>query len=243
MRGIGDKPYKYLLDFNIFVFDINLLNYRQDQLKGSGITLKGLTVFKIKIEGHLVQHKLEAALKEIVGDAWVGREVAIPESKLRWNIVYKHNDKMVAVEFDGDQHYRDALVIKRDREKDNLAILFDYKLIRIPYWVQLTTETLKFYFDLDAEIDQNFPHGFITTKIFPASFCDLGVVRFQHELSNLPDRVQDDVMESLETQAKKHGFSYVLPTTVGLWLNTPPCEPNFYKKPLQLLLETELIDH
>jgi len=37
MRGIGDKPYKYLLDFNIFVFDINLLNYRQDQLKGSGI--------------------------------------------------------------------------------------------------------------------------------------------------------------------------------------------------------------
>ena len=32
------------------------------------------------------------------------------------------------------------------------------------------------------------PHGFITTKLFPASFCELGVGRFQAELfSGLPD--------------------------------------------------------
>jgi len=72
----------------------------------------------IKIEGYLVQRKLEAALKEIVGDAWVGSEVAIPQSRFRWDMVYEHEGKKVAVEFDEDRHYRDSLVIKRDREKD-----------------------------------------------------------------------------------------------------------------------------
>ena len=47
-------------------------------------------------------------------------------------MVYKQQDgQMVAVEFDGDSHYRDALVIKRDREKDNLALGLNYKLIRM----------------------------------------------------------------------------------------------------------------
>lgn len=187
----------------------------------------------IKIEGYLVQRKLEAAIKEIVGDAWVGREIAIPESKLRWDMVYKHSDKMVAVEFDGDSHYRDSLVIKRDREKDDLAMLLDIKLIRIPYWVQLTTETLKFYFDLDAEINQDFPHGFITTKIFPASFCDLGVERFFYELAQLPDGVQDGVIASLHTQSKKHGLSYVMPAGAARWL-TLEQDPAYYKRYVEL---------
>jgi len=43
----------------------------------------------VSITGYLIQSKLEAALKEIVGDAWIGREVAIPKSKLRLDMVYK----------------------------------------------------------------------------------------------------------------------------------------------------------
>src|ERR1035438_355061 len=44
---------------------------------------------------------------------------------------------------------------------------------------------------LEAEIDQSFPHGFITTKLFPASFCELGIERFRAELLALPGSVRD----------------------------------------------------
>ena len=54
--------------------------------------------------------------------------------------------------------------------------------MRFPYWVQLDNFTLKHYFDLDAKIEQSFPHGFITTKLFPASFCELGIKRFRAEI-------------------------------------------------------------
>jgi hypothetical protein len=78
--------------------------------------------------------------------------------------------------FDGDEHYRNTLKIKNDREKDEMARCGGYRVVRIPYWVQLTSETLKHYFHLEAEIIQDFPHGFISTKVFPASFCELASI-------------------------------------------------------------------
>ena len=59
------------------------------------------------------------------------------------------------------------------------------RVVRVPYWVQLDRTTLGHYFGLSAEIEQRFPHGFITTKLFPASYCELGVERFRRELEAL----------------------------------------------------------
>jgi hypothetical protein len=126
-------------------------------------------------------------------------------------MVYQGDVGQVAVEFDGDAHYRDSLKIKADVEKDELARAGGYKVVRVPYWVQLTGETLMHYFDLDADIAQSFPHGFITTKLFPASFCELGITRFQREINSLPAGVRNDVVESLRARADEHGIEYVLP--------------------------------
>ena len=54
----------------------------------------------------------------------------------------------------------------------------------LPYWIQLDTATLAHFFSLDVKIEQSFPHGFITTKLFPASFCELGIERFRAELQS-----------------------------------------------------------
>ncbi|HRI18477.1 MAG TPA: hypothetical protein PL196_08155, partial [Burkholderiaceae bacterium] len=117
----------------------------------------------------------------------------------------------VAVEFDGDEHYRHSLKIKVDREKDGYARDDGYRVVRMPYWVQLTTETLKYYFDLDANIVQNFPHGFITTKVFPASYCEMGIDRFRRELDALPVATRSAVVSSLRDRAEEHGIEFVLP--------------------------------
>jgi hypothetical protein len=168
---------------------------------------------KVQIDGYLVQGKLEKALAAIIGDAaWHGNEVqVISGRRQRWDMLYSGPAGKVAVEFDGDEHYRHTIKIKSDHEKDELARQGGYQVVRVPYWVQLTSETLKRYFDLDAEIVQDFPHGFITTKVFPASFCEFGIARFQRELDCLPSGVRLAVISSLRDRAAEHGVEYVLP--------------------------------
>ncbi|HQP37119.1 MAG TPA: hypothetical protein PLI95_18165 [Polyangiaceae bacterium] len=82
----------------------------------------------------------------------------------------------------------------------------------MPYWVQLDTVMLQHWFGIDAVIDQGFPHGFISTKIFPASFCAMGILRFERELAALPEPVKAAVLRSLRDRAEEHGLGYVMPT-------------------------------
>lgn len=169
----------------------------------------------ITIEGYLLQGKLESALRQLVGEEnWRGRELRVPDSRRRWDMAYQIQDHTTVVEFDGDQHYWDSLKIKVDTEKDAVAKSLGYSVVRIPYWVQLTTETAQHYFGLPAQISQDFPHGFITTKIFPASFSEMGVSRFSRELSALPETTKNAVLSSLRDRAQEHGAEYVLPQSL-----------------------------
>jgi hypothetical protein len=176
---------------------------------------------RVTIDGYLLQPKLELALQTIVGsECWGGREVPLPKSRRRWDMSFKIEGKVTVVEFDGDAHYRDTLKIKSDVEKDAVAREQGYRVVRIPYWVQLTSETLAHYFGLVADISQDFPHGFITTKVFPASFCELGIARFECELRGLPTSVRAAVVASLRERAGEHGMEYVLPVALrGLLQN------------------------
>ena len=168
----------------------------------------------IVIEGYLMQAKLEQALKSIVGNDWRGREITVPGTRKRWDMLFVRAGKTFVVEFDGDAHYRNSLKIKTDREKDAIAKQLGYKTVRIPYWVQLTDETFLYYFGFQASIIQNFSHGFITTKFFPASYCEMGIERFSIELNNLPLNVKNDVIFSLKYRANEYDIDYVLPSNL-----------------------------
>lgn len=168
----------------------------------------------IRIDGYLTQKKLASALAAIVGDDWLGNELELPNSRRRWDMAFCTDGHTTAVEYDGDAHYRDPLKIKIDNEKDAIASSLGYTFVRIPYWVQLDTETLSHYFGLTAVIDQDFPHGFITTKLFPASYCEMGISRFHRELQSLPTSVYDAVIASLRERAEEHGVEYVLPSAL-----------------------------
>jgi len=127
---------------------------------------------------------------------------------------YQLDSTITVVEYDGDEHYRHSIKIKGDRVKDDVVRTQGYRLIRFPYWIQLDDLTLKHYFGLEAHVEQSFPHGFITTKIFPASFCELGVERFRAELLTLPDSVRAAVNRSLRERIAEHGLQYILPTSL-----------------------------
>ena len=166
---------------------------------------------KVVIAGHLTEQKLASALKQITGERWGGAELKVVGSRRRWDMGFTDGSDRVVVEFDGDEHYRNTLKIKADQEKDAGARTEGLRVVRVPYWVQLDRVTLQHYFGLDAQIDQDFPHGFVTTKIFPASFCEMGIERFQRELESLPAAVRTDVVQSLRDRATEHGAEYVIP--------------------------------
>lgn len=171
----------------------------------------------ITVEGYLTQPKLEAALQALVGDDWLGRELPVPGSRKRWDMAFRTANGIVVVEYDGDEHYRSALKIKADLAKDADAERLGFRVVRVPFWVQLDAVTVRHFFGLDAEVRSAFPHGFVTTPHLPASFCELGVRRFERELNTLPEGVRAAVIRSLEDQSRKHSAEYVLPSTlVGL---------------------------
>ncbi len=134
----------------------------------------------VEIEGFLLQRKLDSALRQIVGKSWFGTEVKVEGARYRWDMAYTRSGQTVVVEFDGDEHYRDTRKIRVDRIKDEIASENGYSVVRFPYWVQLTTETLWHYFGLQANVIQDFAHGFIDRRAkLPASFCELGIDRFK----------------------------------------------------------------
>jgi hypothetical protein len=138
-------------------------------------------------------------------------------------MAFSENGSTTVVEYDGDEHYCNTLKIKADIEKDQKAVQMGYRVVRIPYWIQLTNETLRHYFGLEAGVEQDFPHGFITTKIFPASFCPLGLKRFVRELEALPPEVRHSVVASLRERAHEYGEEYVIPREVkDRWLRGAP---------------------
>jgi hypothetical protein len=169
---------------------------------------------EVVVEGYLTEASLTRGLREIVGADWLGGQVRVPGVRGVCDVAFRAGDRVVIVEYDGPDHYCNSLKIKADRAKDETVARAGARLVRFPYWVQLDGQTLTHFFALVARVRTTFPHGFITTKYYPASFCELGIARFERELATLPESVRRDVEESLRERAREHGAEYVVPTTL-----------------------------
>ena len=72
-----------------------------------------------------------------------------------------------------------------------------YKIVRIPYFVQIETKTIKHLFDLDYEYKLEYPHGFIDSEcLLPADFNYLGIQKFENDLLNF-DYIKHFIIDSL----------------------------------------------
>jgi len=164
------------------------------------------------IESYLTQQKLKIILEN--NFKILNEEFRVENTRMHWDFLCEINNQICVVEFDGDLHYRDSLLIMRDRKKDTIAAKLNYKTIRIPYWVQLNNVTSKFFFGIECNIKQDFNHGFIKTKVFPASFCQLGLERFENEYLKYPNEIQLQTQQSLRDRINEYGEEFVI--TSGL---------------------------
>jgi hypothetical protein len=137
----------------------------------------------------------------------------------KYKIDYYCAELSMAVEFDGATHYTNPQVIRRDSIKNNLLAQQNIKIIRIPYFIQLTPDVISTLFDIDNPPQlYTYPHGFVSsaqTMIFPSAFCMSGLRRFYDELSNTFALQRSDIIKSLLIQLtwqKQHCASLIFPT-------------------------------
>ena len=118
---------------------------------------------------------------------------------------YRSEQLKLIVEFDGYRHYTVSKQVKADQQRNELYYSLGYKVVRIPMFVQLTTPIIKLLFDVDVQVEQVYPHGFISdagTLILPADFCYIGIQRFLEDLITFKI-IRQDIIDSLLVKIRK----------------------------------------
>lgn len=115
---------------------------------------------------------------------------------------YRSESLKLIVEFDGLPHYQQPYKIKQDKEKTELYIGLGYKVVRIPYFIQLSKLVVKTLFDVDMKeelFDERIPSMGIKGRNTPAFICGAGVKRMAKEFHMFPEQYKVNV-EFLELQ-------------------------------------------
>lgn len=167
------------------------------------------------ITSWLNEEKLGKALEIIFPDEIFVHDKAVPKSGTRKRPDFRCDNLKLIVEFDGAQHYTDVKWCYDDKEKDDAYRNMGYRIVRVPYFVQLSHDTIEHLFGVNLEFEQVFPHGFIVDKneTLPADFCSLGYERFLHDIERF-SYIKDDIFASLHHKYNKYKWDWnrVLPT-------------------------------
>jgi hypothetical protein len=136
-----------------------------------------------KSEAYLTEEKLGDILITLYPSNEFIHNRVVPNSGLKNRPDYRCDDLMLIVEFDGHYHFTSPKTILADVKKDVVYASMGYKIIRVPYFIQINRWSAGLFFDsnyCDKLKVEDFPHGFITlNSVLPASYCSMGVVLFE----------------------------------------------------------------
>jgi len=150
---------------------------------------------------------LEGYLKVIFSeiDDWVHDKVLdklVREEKCKIRPDYRSEKLKLIIEFDGIQHYTKPDIIKKDEENTSLYKKSGYKVVRIPYFIQLSRKAIKTLFDVDVQeefFDEKIPSLGIKGKNTPAYLCPAGIGRMAKEFRKFPEQYKANI-DSLRKQ-------------------------------------------
>lgn len=114
---------------------------------------------------------------------------------LRYRPDYWSKSLKMIVEFDGVQHYTDPGVIVKDKDKDCAYKELKYKVVRIPYFIQLTREAVKELFGVDVQMplfDEKYA-SLGPTRGSPAYLCSAGLQRMARDFLRFPQQYEVNI--------------------------------------------------
>jgi len=109
---------------------------------------------------------------------------------------YRSETLRVIVEFDGLQHYTNPDIIEKDIENSKLYRSVGYKVVRIPYFIQLTNRAVKTMFDVEVTeqlFDEKISSLSTEGRNSPAYLCPAGVIRMAEEFKKFPEQYKTNV--------------------------------------------------
>lgn len=147
-------------------------------------------------DAFLTQERLYTILQNIYPDSTIIYNKSFPKSLYTPDFYIP--ELHILVEYDGNLHYCRPSNILSDARRDVWFSDKGIHTLRIPYFIQLNTRTIKDILGVDFEYTQVYPHGFIDKKaVLPAEFSELGVERFLTQIDKY-NYLKDDIRVSLE---------------------------------------------
>ena len=109
---------------------------------------------------------------------------------------YRSEKLKLIVEFDGLQHYTNPDVIEKDLETTQLYTSFKYKVVRIPYFIQLSNKVVKKLFDVEVShdlFDEKISSLSTIGRNSPAYLCPAGLKRMAQEFKKFPEQYKTNI--------------------------------------------------
>lgn len=125
---------------------------------------------------------------------------------------YRCEEHKIIVEFDGLVHYSSPEQIMRDYKNTEIYESLGYKVIRIPYFIQLTNKNVEKLFGVKVYMDL-FPVGVpslnIEIKNTPAYLCVDGIKRMAEDFKNFPDDYEANLNYLKSLNSSLSGVEYL----------------------------------
>ena len=128
---------------------------------------------------------------------------------------YRSEKLKLVVEFDGLPHYQNPDIILKDIEKEKIYKSNGYRVIRIPYFIQLTNSVVYRMFGVKVDItlfeynDKINTSLGVNTRATPAYLCPLGIKRMAKEYLKYPECLEYDLKYLEKFDDAITGLSYL----------------------------------
>ena len=109
---------------------------------------------------------------------------------------YRSEKLKLLIEFDGLQHYTKPDIIEKDLKNTELYQNLGYKVVRIPYFIQLSNKAVKYMFDVDVSeelFNETISSLGIEGQNTPAYLCPAGVKRMAAEFKKFPEQYKTNI--------------------------------------------------
>lgn len=109
---------------------------------------------------------------------------------------YRSEELKIIIEFDGLQHYTKPDIIEKDIRLTGVYEKLGYKVVRIPYFIQLTNKAAKTLFGVEVSeelFDGKIPSLGIRGLNTPAYLCSAGVKRMAEEFDKFPEQYKTNI--------------------------------------------------
>lgn len=119
---------------------------------------------------------------------------------------YRSESRMLIVEFDGTDHYRKPDVIHKDEQTTKVYKSLGYKVVRIPYFIQLTNKAVETMFGV--KVNQHLFDETVSSlgagEGSPAYLCADGIERMARDFKKFPEqyKVNMEAMKNVPMEEK-----------------------------------------